>query len=242
MEGGCGDKGLKSTSKVILLSFFAVSMAYVEASVVIYLREILYGGGKVPLFPLRPFKGQLLWIEMGREASTLLMLLSVGLISFRSFKGRAAAFFYAFGLWDIFYYVWLKILIGWPIYWCEYDILFLLPLPWIAPFMAPVLIALFFSASSLYVMLRDPPVNFRYLSLALAGGFLDFLSFIYLGIAHASDGTAPAEPGGFPWAIYITGLLMMLAGFYFALTKSSPDQIAYNGSTPEKGNQKIGAV
>ncbi|RKZ04620.1 MAG: hypothetical protein DRQ04_00740 [Candidatus Hydrothermota bacterium] len=242
MEGGRRDKGLNPIHKVLLLSLFAVSMAYVEASVVIYLREILYGGGKVPLFPLRPFKGQLLLIEMGREASTLLMLLSVGFISFRSLKGRAAAFFYTFGLWDIFYYIWLKILVGWPLYWGEYDLLFLIPLPWIAPFIAPVFIALFFSASSLYVMLRDPPIDFRYLFLALAGGFLDFLSFIYIGIAQGGSEKIPEEPGSFPWAIYIAGLLMMVAGFYLALARSSPGEITENGDTPEKGNQEIGAI
>ena len=227
---------MKPVGKVLLLFLFAIAMAYLEASVVIYLREILYGGGRVPLFPLRPFKGQLLWIEMGREAATLLMLVTLGFISFRTLKGRVAAFFFTFGLWDILYYAWLKVLIGWPLSWGEYDILFLLPVPWIAPFIAPMLIALLFSAASLYVMLHDPPIRTRYLLLSLAGGALSFISFVYIGITQGSRGKVPLEPKGFPWAIYTAGFLLMALGFYLALAKKSPGKVPDKSGDPEKGD------
>jgi hypothetical protein len=47
----------------------------------------------------------------------------------------------AFGVWDIFYYVFLKVLTGWPHSLMDWDILFLLPLPWWGPVIAPVSIA-----------------------------------------------------------------------------------------------------
>ena len=44
--------------------------------------------------------------------------------------------------WDIFYYVFLKATIGWPSSIFEYDVLFLIPYPWIGPVIAPSLVAL----------------------------------------------------------------------------------------------------
>ena len=48
----------------------------------------------------------------------------------------------AFGAWDIFYYVFLRLISGWPRTLLDWDILFLLPLPWWGPVLAPVSIAL----------------------------------------------------------------------------------------------------
>ena len=80
--------------------------------------------------------------EVVREAATLVMLLAVGGLAGRSWRSRLGYALVAFGVWDIFYYVFLKIITGWPHSLLDWDILFLIPLPWWGPVMAPVSIAL----------------------------------------------------------------------------------------------------
>jgi len=46
-----------------------------------------------------------------------------------------------FWFWDLFYYVWLNILLGWPSSLIEWDVLFLIPLPWVGPVVAPMIVA-----------------------------------------------------------------------------------------------------
>jgi len=70
------------------------------------------------------------------------MLLSIGWIAGNMFQSRVAFAFITFGLWDIFYYIWLRVFIGWPQSILEPDLLFLIPLPWWGPVLSPVLIAL----------------------------------------------------------------------------------------------------
>ena len=83
-----------------------------------------------------------IWIEIGREAATMIMLASVGFLAARTWPGRLGAFALAMGLWDIFYYVFLWLFAGWPASLFDQDVLFLIPLPWWGPVLAPVSIAL----------------------------------------------------------------------------------------------------
>lgn len=117
-------------AKVVLLFLCAVAMAFVEAAVVIYLREIIGAG---PLFPMREIPATLLAVEVGREAATIVMLLSVAFLSFQGEARRMGAFLLLFSVWDVFYYVWLYVTIGWPAGVGEWDVLFLIPLPWVGP-------------------------------------------------------------------------------------------------------------
>ncbi len=127
--------------RFIPLLFFAVAMGYLEAAVVIYLREIWYPGGFY--FPLKilSLTDPVLLTEVGREAATIVMLIAVAIISGRTRWQKVAYFFFLFGIWDISYYIWLKILINWPSSLGTWDILFLLPVVLVGPVYAPVLVS-----------------------------------------------------------------------------------------------------
>jgi len=116
--------------KVACLVAFAVSMAFVEAAVVVYLREIV---GEGPIFPMKEIPPALLAVEVGREAATIVMLISVAILSVRGGLRRMGAFLLTFAVWDIFYYLWLFVTIGWPAGIGDWDVLFLIPLPWVGP-------------------------------------------------------------------------------------------------------------
>jgi hypothetical protein len=147
---------------LIWAGLFAVAMAFVESAVVVYLRKITYPEGFS--FPLKTIPLSVLLIELGREAATLLMLLSVAVLAVKRFQQRAALFAYLFGIWDIFYYIWLKLCIDWPSSLLEWDILFLIPLPWTAPVLAPVLVSLGFISGSLVILYscqKGSPIDFN---------------------------------------------------------------------------------
>jgi hypothetical protein len=119
------------------LVVFAVSMAFVEAAVVVYLRKVI---GEGPVFPMKDIPLLLLVVEIGREAATIVMLLTIPFLSFRGGARRIGAFLLLFAVWDVFYYLWLHVTIGWPAGIFDWDVLFLIPLPWIGPVWSVLLI------------------------------------------------------------------------------------------------------
>jgi hypothetical protein len=127
--------------RLLVVGLYAVSMAWVESAVVVYLRLMI--GRVVPYQadPL-PISVGLGWIEVGREVATLLMLGTVGWLAGKTFRGRAGYALVAFGIWDIFYYIFLVPMSSWPASLLDWDVLFLIPLPWWGPVLAPVLISL----------------------------------------------------------------------------------------------------
>lgn len=116
---------------------FAVAFALIESAIVVYLRELYFPEGFA--FPLKFFKPQLYFVEILREIATILVLASVAHITGTYFYDRFAYFLISFGIWDIFYYVWLKIFLNWPESLLTWDVLFLIPITWIGPVLAPVL-------------------------------------------------------------------------------------------------------
>ena len=139
--------------RTLLLALFAVAMAFVESAVVVYLRGLFYPEGfygTLASFPVFYYA-----TEVFREAATIIMLATVALLAAR--KGwweRAAYFLFCFGVWDIFYYVWLYALLGWPPSLMTEDVLFLIPVPWVAPIAVPVAASVAMIAAAVWILAK----------------------------------------------------------------------------------------
>jgi hypothetical protein len=125
----------------LTVAAYAIAMAWVESAVVYYLRTMINRIVPYQPEPL-PIIGGLGPVELAREAATMVMLLTVGMLAGKNWRERLGYSAIAFGVWDIFYYVFLRVICGWPHSLNDWDILFLLPLPWWGPVWAPVAIAL----------------------------------------------------------------------------------------------------
>lgn len=143
--------------KLIALITFGIGFAFVEASVVFYLRQLfhytdgyLQGSYKVLLntgivafiWPSVPIlnNAQITVAEIQREAATIIMLFAISFLSSSGWKQRLGAFLIMFSFWDIFYYVFLKYLTGWPKSFFDIDLYFMIPVPWIGPVITPIII------------------------------------------------------------------------------------------------------
>jgi hypothetical protein len=213
------------------LVLFGVSFGYVEAAVVVYLRGLydplhdrLYAGREPgDLLPLtRPDQLEaagpqyVRWLvtELAREAATLLMLAAVALAAAGNFRQWFAAFLVVFGLWDIFYYVFLWVLIGWPGSLLAWDVLFLLPVPWVAPVLAPVLVALSMVGAGVLALAREGtgrPLRPGRLHGALiaAGGLILVAAFCW----DYRNTLAGGEPNPFHWPLFGLGELLGVGVF-----------------------------
>lgn len=125
--------------KLSLLAVFGLAMAHFEGVVVVYLRKALgmldsesnkESVGKIP--------DRFLKIEMSREAATIIMLVVIAFLTGDTWIQRGVFFLWTFAIWDLFYYVSLYILIKWPPAFKTIDVLFLIPVPWIAPVWFPI--------------------------------------------------------------------------------------------------------
>lgn len=135
---------------IIWMAAFYAAMAYLESAVVVYLRALYYPEGFD--FPLVPMDRSLISTEVWREATTLFMLLAPAALVTRSALERFAWFCFGFGIWDLFYYIWLKVLIDWPADLMSRDLLFLIPVPWVGPVWAPCAISLGLIALALLIL------------------------------------------------------------------------------------------
>lgn len=121
------------------LTLYAGPMGLLEACVVVYLRALYYPGGF--RFPLVPLDEPIAAIEIVREATTLVMMLAVATLAGRDGRDRFFVFAFLFGVWDLAYYAGLALFLGWPASLWTWDVLFLIPLPWIAPVIYPASIS-----------------------------------------------------------------------------------------------------
>lgn len=208
------------TRRVAALSGFAVAMAYVEAAVVVYLRALL--GGE-PLFPMRELPSRLLAVEIGREAATFAMLASVAVLSVRGGLRRAGAFLLVFALWDIFYYVWLYVTIGWPSGPAEWDILFLIPLPWVGPVWSVLLISagmIVFAAAFLRAPEHAPfAPGVRGWALGLCGATVVAATYIF---EWKKIGYGVRVPDEFSLLPFLVGVALLFASGYATLRNALP--------------------
>lgn len=212
--------------KLVVLAVFAVAMALVEAAIVVHLRHLYYPENPLAIFPLRLLSDSDLTLEIARELATVVMILSVAWLAEKGFMRIFATFVLVFGLWDIFYYVWLKLFLGWPVEWLEWDVLYLIPWPWFGPWLAPALIALLFVLWGGWVLLSTRTYRFTPLAgvLFVTGTLLALAAFLQPGAAllpQGPEGFRSYLPGTFWWWIFIPGLLLMSVGFALTFPRTA---------------------
>ncbi len=166
----------------VILSIFGIAMGFLEAIVVVYLRQIYYPNGFC--FPLSPIPLKMLSVECLREITTIIMLAAAAFITGRNFLQNFFYFLYTFAIWDLFYYAGLKLLLNWPQSFLTWDILFLIPVVWIAPVLAPVICSLtMILLAGCVVFLQEKgyivKLKLHEWGLILLGGFIIFFTFIW---------------------------------------------------------------
>ena len=216
---------LKTTIKrFCIVVIFSIAFGYIEAAVVVYLRAIFHPDGFT--FPLADLgtilkERPLRLTETGREAATIVLIFTGAWLFGRNRRQRFAYLLTIFATWDIFYYVWLKVLLNWPASIMDWDILFLIPVTWASAVLYPVLISitlLIFAAVILYRDARGRPIKVTR---------TDWLAFFVAGIivvvSFCTPGPYVTEPeykSYFYWPLFAAGLLLAIAMFLRCLLKS----------------------
>ena len=203
---------LSERARWAIVIAFAIAMAWVEAASVYYIRALV---GRIEPYQVNPLPihGALGYVELWREAATLVMLATLGVLAGRTWRHRAGYAALAFGAWDIFYYVFLRVISGWPRTLLDWDILFLLPLPWWGPVLAPVSIALLMivwgtlvTQSSVAIDARWPwALGWTGIALALAVFMID----AWRALPDGRDAVLQVLPTRFNWPLFSVALLLM---------------------------------
>jgi hypothetical protein len=197
--------------RFLWVSAYAMAMALLEAVVVVYLRGLLQiTNDHVAL-------GSYFTMEIWREAATLVMLASIGWLAGRRRIERWAYGLFAFGVWDVFYYVWLKVLVDWPASLLDWDVLFLIPMRWWGPVLAPMLIAALICVASVLAMARLArgerlEITPARVGVSVLGGLLALYVFmsdaLHALLAGRTDwDTLRPEP--FKWPLFLVALALM---------------------------------
>ena len=205
--------GIKMLKKRLFwLVVWGVAFGYLEAAAVVYLRKIYYPEGFS--FPAVLIQADIAVVEMIRELVTLILMWAVAALSYRSLQCKFAAYMMLFGIWDISYYVFLKASLDWPESPAAWDILFLIPLPWVGPVWAPVVVSLGLVYAGVVILSRNEqgrPMNLgrAFLLIEIAAGTIIVISFLIPGQAVVHQ-TVPTH---FPWYLFWFGYLTGLGAF-----------------------------
>ncbi len=197
---------------------FAVAMAWMESSTVLYLRTMVDRVVPYQADPL-PVHAVLGPVELVREAATLIMLLTTGILAGRTWQQRFGYTAVAFGTWDVMYYVFLRLTSGWPSSIFDWDILFLLPLPWWGPVLAPVSIALLMIAWGTLATQWDerapatPAARATWLlsGFGMALALVVFMADALRAVPNGTDAVRQVLPASFNWPLFCVALVLMSA-------------------------------
>jgi hypothetical protein len=225
---------LSFKNKVIVLTFFAIAMGFLEAVVVVYLRLIYFPNGFD--FPLPPFDTWIFEVELVREITTMVMLVTIGILAGNTKNGRFGWFLFAFGVWDIAYYAGLKAFLDWPASLLTWDILFLIPVVWVGPVLAPVICALSMVVLGLLTGAVEskggiPRFGKISWSLLVLGSLLMFTTYVqdFIGLLYAekelqsiflfdwyrlTEVASRLVPERFNWWLFAIGELFVAFGIY----------------------------
>ena len=209
-------RNISARRKFFWLTLFAAAFALVEAAVVIYLRKLLQvEGSNINLFYIPQ---EIYFIETAREVATLVLLLSVGFLAGQRPMGRFGSFIIAFGIWDILYYVWLATFHNWPKSLLDWDLLFLVPQPWMAPILAPVLVSVGLVFCGYWLLMREEKEKATVVSITdwlVETGAASLILYSFM----SNDGSTPPEV--FSWVIFLAGLALGVGYFVWRMMQSS---------------------
>lgn len=204
---------LSERARWAIVMAFAIAMAWVESASVFYIRALVDRIEPYQANPL-PLNDALGYVELWREASTLVMIATLGMLAGRTWRHRVGYAALAFGAWDIFYYVFLRIMTGWPRTLLDWDILFLLPLPWWGPVLAPVSIALVMIWwGTIATQSNDDATDPRW-TLALAGVGIVlalgvFMTDAWRALPGGREAILQVLPNDFNWPLLWVAVLLM---------------------------------
>ena len=188
----------------------------VEAAVVIYLRQLLHVEGSN--ITLSGIPRGIFTVEIVREFTTLVMLISVGVLAGSRPMGRFGSFIIAFGVWDIFYYVFLSIFHGWPRSFLDWDLLFLIPVPWMAPVLAPVLVSCGLIFSGYWLLIREQQK--KRIVVSLSDWIIEAVATVLILYSFTNNNSV-STPEVFSWIIFLAGLALGVGYFVWLMMKSS---------------------
>ena len=207
------NKATSEKTRWAIVMIFAIAMAWLEAATVFYIRTLVNRIEPYQANPL-PMNGALGDVELWREAATLVMIAAVGLLAGRTWRQRAGYGAIAFGAWDIFYYVFLHFISGWPRTFLDWDILFLLPLPWWGPVLAPVSIALVMIVwGTLATQSGDHATDGRWPSALACVGILlalgVFMTDSWRALPNGREAVMQVLPLSFEWPVFWVAFLLI---------------------------------
>lgn len=226
---------------LFFVSIFSIAMGFLESAVVIYLRELYFPLGFQ--FPIAPIEQEVASVELCRELATMIMLVGVGFMAGRNFISRFAWFLFSFAVWDIFYYVFLKLFLNWPESLLTDDILFLIPVMWNGPVISPVIVALLMILLASLLLKFDSEEKklkfsrlewliFTLGSLVLIIAFAwDFGKFVIKNYSFSKIWIWPSNnvltdiapqyiPESFNWGMYLVGIGIIGGGIFFVWNRN----------------------
>ena len=204
---------LRERARWAIVTAFAIAMAYVEAASVFYIRALVHRIEPYQPNPL-PIDQALGSVELWREAATLVMIATLALLAGRTWRRRAGYAALAFGAWDIFYYVFLHVISGWPRTLLDWDILFLLPLPWWGPVLAPVAISfvmILWGTLATQLNGRAAPARWPWALgwIGIAVALAVFMIDAWRALPDGRDAVLKVLPTTFNWPLFSVALLLM---------------------------------
>lgn len=152
------NRGIQISGRPLLfVTIFSLAFGFVEAAAAIYLSaaagllpgytgtlsevQRLAKATQPETLPISQFPQSLLTVEVLREAATIVILVSVAVLADSKARERCAVFLWTFSLWDLSYYAGLSATIRWPTSLSDLDVLFLIPVPWVAQVWFPLLVS-----------------------------------------------------------------------------------------------------
>lgn len=212
--------------KIAWLAIFSIAMGFMETVIVVYLRKLYYPEGFD--FPLVTMDMDILKAEFLREAATVIMLLGIGILTGKTAAQKFAYFIFSFAIWDIFYYVFLKLLLDWPESIFTWDILFLIPLPWVGPVIAPCIVSLTMIVLAIGIVYFEEKGYNMFIKtqdwlMLITGSVIVIFSFVTDALHYLSPDLSKMQnyvPMSYNWFLFWIGEGVIILGMFIYFNRT----------------------